>query len=89
MFTCTYGAASCCLCVCQQLFSLSPHTVQAQLQLGELTEGVLVVLHLLLNAWGETLQNHCSLHVVVQTLQAFSYQNHPLIQLQERQADIG
>lgn len=84
MITCADGSITSCLCVCQQLVCLCLHTAEAQLQLGQLSQGVLVVLQLLLDPRREALKGRGSLHATAQAVKALSDKSHPLIQLGTR-----
>lgn len=56
MSTFADGSITSCPSVCQQLICLCFNTAEAQLQLGQLSQGVFVVLQLLLDPWGEALK---------------------------------
>lgn len=80
--TCADGSIASSLGVRQQLIRLRLDAAQAQLQLGQLSQGVLVVLQLLADPWGETLKRDGSLYAPAQPLKSLSEQGHPLIQLE-------
>lgn len=81
IITCSNGSITSCLCVSQQLICLCLDTAEAQLQLGQLSQGVLVVLQLLLDPRREALKGGGSLHATAQAVKALSDKSHPFIQL--------
>lgn len=84
MSTCADGSITSCPGISQQLICLCFNTAEAELQLGKLCQGVLVVLQLLLDPRGESLKCCGSLYTTAQAVETLSDKGHPLIQLQEK-----
>lgn len=82
--TCADGSITSCLRVGQQLICLRLDTAEAQLQLEQLGQSVLVVLQLLLDPRGEALKRAGSLYATAQAVKTLSDEGHPLVQLQVR-----
>lgn len=79
--TCADGSITSCLSVGQQFIGLCLDTAEAQLQLGQLRQGELVVLQLLLDPRGEALKGAGGLYATVEAVETLSDEGHPLIQL--------